>query len=62
MASKRPIKAFYVVKQKAQRNASQNSTRELISPQSIIVPEIPSFTNIDELYTPIERIPTLTSL
>lgn len=58
MSSRRPIKAFYVSK----RNNSQNSTRELISPQSIAVQKIPSFTNIDEFYPPIERIPTITSL
>jgi len=56
MSIKRPIKAFYIAKEKPKRNASQTSTRHLISQNSQVLPLSTSFTFIDELY-PHDPIP-----
>jgi len=50
MSGKRPIKAFYIAKEKPKRNISQTSTRHLLSHNSQVLPSSPSFTFIDELY------------
>jgi hypothetical protein len=58
MSDKRPIKAFYIAKEKPKRNISQKSTRHLLSHGSQVSPSSPSFTFIDELY-PHDSIPYL---
>jgi len=65
MPGKRPIEAFYVAKEKPQRNISQKSTRHLLSNTSQVFPLAPSFTYIDGLSSydiPFGRISFLSSL
>jgi hypothetical protein len=65
MYGKRPIEAFYVAKEKPQRNISQKSTRHLLSNTSQVFPLAPSFTYIDGLSPydiPFGRISFLSSL
>lgn len=52
MSGKRPIKAFYVAKDKPKRNLSHKSTRRLspITTTTQVLPTSPSFAVIDELY------------
>ena len=65
MSGKRPIKVFYIPKQKPKRSISQRSTSQLLSNSSQVLPSFASFSKIDELHpydSSFEQISTISNL